>query len=191
MITILERPRHEEIQKLLNLGLTGKMLRELQHRRSNVREVVLQDMRRCTLDNSSFDGVVCVEVIEHVPDDTTFVEQIARVLKPGGWFYLTTPNGDYIKNEPPNYNPDHVRHYTRASLRELLNRHFLDVSVWYGIKTGKYRYIGLRSMTPGKPVYLLKSMVCNFISRMESRGLDQQPRRTAHLFALARRPSKK
>jgi 2-polyprenyl-3-methyl-5-hydroxy-6-metoxy-1,4-benzoquinol methylase len=63
--------------------------------------VVLEDMTECTLPSESFDGVVCVEVIEHVTQDHLLVEQIARVLKPGGWLYLTTPNGDYVCNEPP------------------------------------------------------------------------------------------
>jgi SAM-dependent methyltransferase len=188
MVTILDLPRREELQKLLNLGLTDHILRDLQQRRSNIKQVVLQDMTQCTLDSSCFDGVVCVEVIEHVPDDTAFVTQIARVLKPGGWLYLTTPNGDYVRNEPPNYNPNHIRHYTRASLTKLLNNHFVDVNVKYGIKTGKYRYLGLQSMNLAKPVHLFRSMVCNLISQIESRGLDEQPRRTAHLFAVAWKP---
>ena len=91
-------------------------------------------MTECTLPSESFDAAVCVEVIEHVRNDEVFVRQIARVLEPGGLLYLTTPNGDCIRNEPRNYNPDHVRHYTHQALSDLLVRRFCRVEVHYGVK---------------------------------------------------------
>ena len=39
-----------------------------------------------------FDTVVSCETIEHVPDPPLAVKQLARVLKPGGRLFLTTPN---------------------------------------------------------------------------------------------------
>jgi 2-polyprenyl-3-methyl-5-hydroxy-6-metoxy-1,4-benzoquinol methylase len=39
-----------------------------------------------------FDTVISCETIEHVPDPSLAVRQLARVLKPGGRLYLTTPN---------------------------------------------------------------------------------------------------
>jgi len=188
-VTIVDLPRESEVQTQLHLGLNEQILARLRERRSNLEKVVLEDMTRSTLPDASFDGAVSVEVIEHVPDDENFVRHIARVLKRGGWLYLTTPNGDYVRNEPPNYNPDHVRHYTRQGLANLLKRHFDEVQVNYGIKTGKYRYHGLNSMALRQPLPLMRTMTCNVISRMESRGLEEQSQRTAHLFAIARKNS--
>lgn len=39
-----------------------------------------------------FDAVYSSEVIEHVPDVRGFVRDIARVMRPGGVLYLTTPD---------------------------------------------------------------------------------------------------
>jgi SAM-dependent methyltransferase len=186
-VTLLDLPRQTAVQKQLKLGLANDMLEQLKKRRSNIKEVVLEDMTQCSLPPAAFDGVVSVEVIEHVAEDGRFVEQIARVLKPGGWLCLTTPNGDYIRNEPPNYNPDHIRHYTRAELETLLAHCFSQVEVSWGIKTGKYRYRGLGGLQPKRPIHSLTTMANNVISHIESRGLAGQPRRTAHLLAVARR----
>lgn len=184
-ITVLDLPRESDVQESLNLGVNESLLAELQRRRSNIATVTLQDMTQTTLPDVSFDGVVCVEVIEHVADYDRFVEQIARVLRPGGWLYMTTPNGDYIKNEPPYYNPDHVRLYQREELDTLLKQYFERVTVVWGAKTGPYRHRGLRSMSPRQPLRMLSTMANNVVSHIESRGLEAQPYRTAHLFATA------
>lgn len=42
--------------------------------------------------NASFDVVWCSEVIEHLSNYRFTVTEIARILKPGGIFILTTPN---------------------------------------------------------------------------------------------------
>jgi len=44
------------------------------------------------LQTSSLDGLVSLEVIEHVENPRHFFREIARVLKPGGRALITTPN---------------------------------------------------------------------------------------------------
>jgi SAM-dependent methyltransferase len=187
-ITLLELPRDNEIQRLLHLGIDETDISEIKRQRSNIQAIVLQDMTRCTLPSESFDGVVCIEVVEHVQAVDDFITQIHRVIRPGGWLYLTTPNGDYIRNEPPNFNPDHLHHYTRSELKGLLGSLFENVSVTYGVKTGKHRYKGLHPMSMHHPLRLMQSMVGNLINSYESRNMEQQPSRTAHLFATAWKP---
>jgi 2-polyprenyl-3-methyl-5-hydroxy-6-metoxy-1,4-benzoquinol methylase len=186
-VTILDLPRKSEVQHQLELGLNERLLEQIQARRSNVVRVLLEDMTRCSLPTDAFDAVVSVEVIEHVPDDGAFMAQVARVLKPGGWCYFTTPNGDYVKNEPPNYNPDHLRHYKRRELEELLERHFESVRVVYGVRTGVHRARGLRSVSPRRPVSAAVTAFSNVLSHVESRDVEQESRRTAHLLASARK----
>ncbi len=42
----------------------------------------------------SFDGVFCINMLEHVPDVNRVMAEIARVLAPNGRLVVVTPNGD-------------------------------------------------------------------------------------------------
>lgn len=55
-------------------------------------EFILTENAEIPVSNSTFDIVVSSHVIEHVPEQERHVEEIFRVLKPGGIAYLATPN---------------------------------------------------------------------------------------------------
>ena len=59
-----------------------------------VRGVVWEvgDIQRIAHPDASFDTVVSCETIEHVPQPRRAIGELARVLKPGGRLFLTTPN---------------------------------------------------------------------------------------------------
>jgi len=182
-ITIFDRPRETEMQRKLGLGIDNEVLGKLKRRRSNIDHVIFGDMTRCELPSESYDGAIAVEVIEHVVDDESFVRHMARVLRPNGWAYLTTPNGDFIENT----NPDHIRHYRRDELTKLLLRYFDDVRVMYGVATTENWKRGLQSFKIRHPIRLLSTMISNLRNHQESRGVDYHANGTAHLFAIARR----
>jgi SAM-dependent methyltransferase len=185
-VTVLDLPRESEVQRSLKLGMTEDIVAQLRRRRSNVERVVLEDMTRCSEPDARYDGVLAVEVVEHVPDDDAFVGQLRRVLRPGGWAYLTTPNGDYVRNEGPDHNPDHLRLYRREALTDLLERHFEDVHVEYGIHTGPHRWHGQRLSVARTPAAIGRAAWGNVRNRIESRHVADQVRRTANLFAVCR-----
>ncbi len=39
-----------------------------------------------------FDVVTCMEMVEHVPDPAAIIDACARLVKPGGWVFLSTLN---------------------------------------------------------------------------------------------------
>jgi 2-polyprenyl-6-hydroxyphenyl methylase/3-demethylubiquinone-9 3-methyltransferase len=43
-------------------------------------------------DEASYDVVVCMELLEHVPDPGSTVAACARLTKPGGWCFFSTIN---------------------------------------------------------------------------------------------------
>lgn len=51
------------------------------------------------LPDESFDVVASVEVMEHVDDLGAYLQDIYRLLKPGGWFIWTTPCGNRFSIE--------------------------------------------------------------------------------------------
>ena len=185
-VTIIDLPRESDVQKALNLGVNKKMLAEMKDRRSNVSNVLLGDITKSDLSSDSFDIVVSVEVLEHVVEDELFVSEVTRVLKPGGIFLMTTPNGDWLENN----NPDHFRHYERIQLAALLARHLDEVEVDYAIVGGKPRKLGLRPWSVRRPLSTASSAVGNVINTFQSSGeeIKSKKKGTHHLFAIGKKP---
>ncbi len=73
--------------------------------------------------SDSFDFVITFQVIEHIPKDHIFLQEIHRVLKQGGKLIVTTPN----KKMSITRNPWHVREYTVDELKQLMLRYFRSV----------------------------------------------------------------
>jgi len=82
-----------------------------------------------------FDGVVLGEIIEHVAFPDQLLQSAAQNLKPGGYLFLTTPNGNEFDQPLPTYKQvtnleelipkqfhwgDHLFLYTQEELQELL-----------------------------------------------------------------------
>lgn len=98
--------------------------------------------------DSSFDVLICSEVIEHVPDRPPVFEEMTRVLRPGGTLILGTPDYGrrlwwvlewiYGKILPGAYAHEHITHYTRASLTERLTG--------YGYTIQDLQYVGFCEM---------------------------------------------
>ncbi len=184
-VTLLDVPQESGTKQALNLGFTDSILTTIQKKRSNISDVIIQDMTHSSLPAGSYDAVVSIEVIEHVEADDLFVKHIAQVIKKGGWAYFTTPNGDFIKNEGPGRNPDHVRHYTRQELHDLLSQYFDAVDVHYAVSTGTYRVWSLQSLKTINPIKFMQSLLGTLVNRYQSKGVEQRSQNTAHLVAVA------
>ncbi len=52
---------------------------------------VKADICKLPFENDSFDVILCNHVLEHIPDDTKAMQELYRVLKPGGWGVFQIP----------------------------------------------------------------------------------------------------
>jgi SAM-dependent methyltransferase len=59
---------------------------------SRVNEIIVGDVQSYPLPDQEFDAVVCVNVLEHLPDPKAALANMTRALKPGGTMSLGLPN---------------------------------------------------------------------------------------------------
>lgn len=88
--------------------------------------------------DASFDCVICSEMIEHLPEDETIFQELARVLEPNGLLILGTPDyaswlWRFIEKMyhifmPWGYAEEHITHYTRRKLLNIANSYGLLVN---------------------------------------------------------------
>jgi SAM-dependent methyltransferase len=116
------------------------------------------DAQHIALASACADTVICCETLEHVPDPAAAVRELARVLKPGGRLYLTTPNylgpmGAYrgylrLRGRPYTEEGQPINHFLVAPLVRRWLRH-ADLRIVTATSAGHYLPF------PGRPPVLL------------------------------------
>ena len=91
----------------------------------------LSDGRELPFTDNSFDGIICSEIIEHMPSksDVKFIlKELVRVCKPGKSIVITTPNENslldvikYFLTGKRNIDPLHASLLSEGKLRFLLS----------------------------------------------------------------------
>jgi SAM-dependent methyltransferase len=89
--------------------------------------VVRGDATALPVDDATFDLVMAFDVLEHILDHDTAVAEVRRALRPGGTFLVAVPADPKLWSDH-DVAVDHVRRYTRATLREVLERNGFEVS---------------------------------------------------------------
>lgn len=120
--------------------------------------------------DESFDVLVNSEVIEHVSDDPVILEEMWRVLRPGGRLILGTPDYSrrlwvvlewiYGKILPGAYAHEHITHYTYTGLRKRL--------VERGFEILDCKYVGFCEM-----IFNARKPAQNAAEPLEVRILDR------------------
>ncbi len=85
------------------LGIDGDM-EVLTRAQPPISGLMLGDATLMAFPDNSFDGVFCSNMLEHTSSPSMVVDEIIRVLKPGGWGYLSWTNW-YSPNGGHNMNP--------------------------------------------------------------------------------------
>ncbi len=102
---------------------------------------------------NTFDGVTCLEMLEHVPDPASIVRAVGMMLKPGGWAMFSTINrnpkayvmavlgAEYILRLLPRGTHEYQKFLTPSELTAFIRAAGLDVveiigmaySPWTGV----------------------------------------------------------
>lgn len=107
---------------------TGLDINERQHPKIKIMQCDLNE--GFPVENESFDVIAAGEIIEHMVDETAFLRECHRTLKPSGLLVLTTPNLSFLPNRfivfmggVPKfvYEPYHYHFHTKRTLTQLLS----------------------------------------------------------------------
>ncbi len=103
-----------------------------EHYQNPALQFLVGDVEHLNFPEGSFDVTVSYETLEHVPHPEAFIQELRRLLKPGGLIIISTPNKPAFKERKlfP-YNPFHIKEYTWEEFHEVINKHFTQ-SEFYG-----------------------------------------------------------
>lgn len=74
-------------------------------------------------EDHTFDVICSFETIEHLDHPELFLQEIRRVLKPGGNIILSCPNDPYYYKQGTPGNPFHKRQYTYFDFKQLAEKY--------------------------------------------------------------------
>ena len=123
-----------ELQRL-GAGVTSIDIAPSEPYLADAAQRVLHDVDNgLPLPTGSFDVVVSIEGIEHVEAPRRFLAECARVLRRGGWLFLTTPNVDSLRSRWEVFSRGHHRYFSPVSLveKEAGHLHPIDMVFVHG-----------------------------------------------------------
>ena len=99
---------------------------------------VSADALKLPFSNGTFDRIICSEVLEHIPNDSGAIDELVRVLRPGGSIAITVPawiaekvcwqlSDEY---HAPKAVGGHVRIYRKSELRSKITNAGLEPKGW-------------------------------------------------------------
>jgi SAM-dependent methyltransferase len=136
----------------------------------------------------TFDVITAIEVIEHVTDPVGVMTHVNSLLKPGGWFFLTTGNAEPHLRRLLNWsyvNPDvHVGYFQPRTLATVYEKAGLDAE-YRGFLPGhddiiRYKVLKTLRLHRRNPIERLLPW------RVLAKPVDWRHRVTAH--PLGRKP---
>lgn len=119
----------EGVRQVVGVDLDGDVIaknrRERVSKRGNL-AFEQGDACRLPFPDDHFSAIVSLETIEHVEDVEAYCREMRRVLRPGGRLFCSTPQN--LFGAIP-INPWHLREFSAAEFRTILERHFEGVSI--------------------------------------------------------------
>ena len=95
-------------------------------------DVINSTFQEAAIEESSFDAVLLLHVIEHLPDPFKGLQQIARLIRPGGFLVIETPRFDtlwfkLLKGRERSIIRGHYYYFTRRTIQALVCKSGFEV----------------------------------------------------------------
>jgi ubiquinone/menaquinone biosynthesis C-methylase UbiE len=150
------------VDRLIGIDISETRIKEAKKMHPEI-NFIISDARKLPFKNQIFDTVLALEVIEHLPnyyDQEVFLQEVKRVLKPGGKFIISTPNSPIFKLYcifAREYYPTHFSELNYFQFKYCLKKYFGNVKIYgqfgwlsplYGFKTIRIIHGYLSRLTP-------------------------------------------
>ncbi|RKX77408.1 MAG: class I SAM-dependent methyltransferase [Spirochaetes bacterium] len=107
-------------------------------------KIFIGTLEEACFEPESFNVIHCSHLIEHLTDPLRFFTEVFRILKPGGFFIVTTPNIDgfqarLFKEKWRSAIADHMYLFSRKTIEKLFHRtgfKVLKSKTWGGLAKG-------------------------------------------------------
>lgn len=136
----------------LNIGADISLSALQRTRHLNLQRVVLDIEQPLPLHPASLGGALCIDVLEHLFDPESLMEEIFRILKPGSYLVVSVPNiahfphrlrllggkfvaGGLASTADTPWRDPHIRFFTTRSLRDFLSSTGFRTVKIYGVRT--------------------------------------------------------
>lgn len=80
---------------------------------------IISDIVEIPADSESFDAIMCIEVLEHVPAPVDAIRELTRLLKPGGTLLITAPFCSLTHYAPYFFQTGYSQYFYRHWLGEF------------------------------------------------------------------------
>ncbi len=153
---------HDKLQQFIGLDVLPARLKRAQKNADRVAEKKARFLEhdldeKLPVKTSSCDVVTCVSVLEYVLDPVALIDEMVRVLKPGGTLILEVPNLAYVLERvrllsgqlvgvahAPGWQGGRLHHFTRSSLVKTIESKGLRVT---HVRSSGF-FASLRSLWP-------------------------------------------
>jgi len=84
------------------------------------------DATALPFEDETFSHAICCEVLQNLPDDAGGVREAFRILKPGGYYYISEQAYPVLRSQH-DVSQGAVRRYTKTRLRTMLTKTGFEV----------------------------------------------------------------
>ncbi|MCD4735274.1 MAG: methyltransferase domain-containing protein [Bacteroidales bacterium] len=144
--------------------VTGDLLSEFVMHKIDICDIQFED--------NFFDAIICNHVFEHVPDDQKAMEELFRVLKPGGWAILQVPISQALEKTYEDFSitspEEREKAFGKSDHVRIYGKDYVDRLKMAGFRVEKYKWISEKELFGnGKNIFALNKGEDVFLVRKQ------------------------